>query len=395
MKLDLFNSRATLLPDTGCRIYDSIEGNFIDKPPLKPKDIIKASFKSKAPRIDTKAIDTKFDKIPDRFDQDQLDRYGRSMRTKKLQSLKSLDTTGVKTAVEVKAESQSAYFKDLEEKFPSLRLDYKKDQIYDVKYETIKRRVSEGQVAGGVFPLQGRKDDPPLYKVGPGDYEVYDSPTVIGGTFGLQPVDRGFDEVPNPEYFPLKERKRLKRIHAQQEKRKADNKTRFHIDCTKDIQKDSSSSSSNAMVPSGSGAVTFNAIRRFDNRFYKQEPYVKTSGLILDGNYDKKFDKKIKFSFDTHDTIDDKRRELLSMFKSEGADVDVDVDHIFSIAATAARSPIKYSASFRWVTAVVDGIDMYIYNNNIAVVIIIILLSLFSSSDNTLNIVQSMSCDEM
>lgn len=358
MKLDLFNSRATLLPDTGCRIYDSIEGNFIDKPPPKPKDIIKASFKSKAPRIDTKAIDTKFDKIPDRFDQDQLDRYGRSMRPQKLQSLRSLDT-GVKTAVEVKAETQSAYLKELEEKFPSLRVDYKKDRIYDVKDETIMRRVSEGQVAGGVFPLQGRKDDPPLYKVGPGDYEVYDSPTVIGGTFGLQPVDRGFDEVPNPEYFPLKERKRLKRIHAQQEKRKADNKTRFHIECTKDIQKDSSS---NVIVPSGSGAVTFNAIRRFDNRFYKQEPYVKTSGLILDGNFDKKFDKKIKFSFDTHDTLDEKRRELLSMFKSnEAADVDVDVDHIFSIAATAARSPIKYSASFRSVTATMTAIKTYVY----------------------------------
>lgn len=371
MKLDLFNSRATLLPDTGCRIYDSIEGNFIDKPPPKPKDIIKASFKSKAPRIDTKAIDTKFDKIPDRFDQDQLDRYGRSLRPQKLQSLRSPDT-GTKTAVELKAEIQSAYFKELEEKFPSLRLDYKKDRIYDVKYETIERRVSEGQVAGGVFPLQGRKDDPPLFKVGPGDYEVYDSPTVIGGTFGLQPVDRGFDEVPNPEYFPLNERKRLKRIHAQLEKRKADNKTRFHIECTKDTQKDSSN---NTMVPSGSGAVSFNAIRRFDNKFYKQEPYVKTSGLILDGNYDKKFDKKIKFCFDTHDTLDVKRKELLSMFKSEGADVDVDVDHIFSIAATAARSPIKYSAAFRSVvTSVMDGIGMeyiYIYIHAVAVVVTI------------------------
>jgi hypothetical protein len=142
-----------------------------------------------------------------------------------LQSLRSPDT-GTKTAVELKAEIQSAYFKELEEKFPSLRLDYKKDRIYDVKYETIERRVSEGQVAGGVFPLQGRKDDPPLFKVGPGDYEVYDSPTVIGGTFGLQPANRGFDEVPNPEYFPLNERKRLKRIHAQLEKRKADNKTK-------------------------------------------------------------------------------------------------------------------------------------------------------------------------
>lgn len=360
MKLDLFNSRSTLLPDTGCRIYDSIEGNFIDKPPPKPKDIIKASFKSKAPRIDTKAIDTKFDKIPDRFDQDQLDRYGRSLRTQKLQSLSSPDT-GAKTAIELKAEIQSAYLKDLEEKFPSLRLDYKKDRIYDVKYETIERRVSEGQVAGGVFPLQGRKDDPPLYKVGPGDYEVYDSPTVIGGTFGLQPVNRGFDEIPNPEYFPLNERKRLKRIHAQLEKRKADNKTRFHIECTKDTPK--SSSSNNTMVPSGSGAVSFNAIRRFDNKFYKQEPYVKTSGLILDANYDKKFDKKIKFSFDTHDTNDVKRKELLSMFKSEGADVDVDVDHIFSISATAARSPIKYSAAFRSVvSSAMDGIGMgFIY----------------------------------
>jgi hypothetical protein len=117
------------------------------------------------------------------------------------------------------------------------------------------------------------------------------------------------------------------------------------------------------MVPSGLGAVSFNAIRRFDNKFYKQEPYVKTSGLILDGNYDKKFDKKIKFCFDTHDTLDVKRKELLSMFKSEGADVDVDVDHIFSIAATAARSPIKYSAAFRSVaTSVMDGIGMeYIY----------------------------------
>jgi hypothetical protein len=362
MKLDLINSR--LHVDLGPRIYDSIEGEFIQPPPKKPKTIFRAAFVNKQKRLD---YEPKTEKVPDRFNISVVDSHGSYLpldKTKRIRPKQSVSTVHQPTFAEmqetVKKESADPFGL---ETYPSKIADYLKDHIYDVKEDTVKKRLESGILPGGVWDVAGRKSTPPKYKVGPGDYEVYDSNLTRhgpmeqrGGHFNNGPSGREIGEELDPDFLPWKERQRFQRRKEKQDEKLA--RAVRSISPPKSVSLlDSvgSMSLSNADEADGALGGSLKSPKkvvsslggtgtksRFDDKIYKQEFFVKTSGMKLSQDWDKKLIKKIPFSFQAPSHNPPK-----SPPKANGADVDVDVGHMFSIVRTAELSPIKYSAAFR------------------------------------------------
>lgn len=251
----------------------------------------------------------------------------------------------------------------------SLGLGRMKRQCYDVKEDSVENRLKSGKLPGASWPKEGRKSTPPKLDVGPGEYNVYDSnisyrgkDVRLGGQFNTQPNGREHEEVFDPDFLPLKERRRYQRKKAAEDEklakimRKASSSRIVDalstgLDaCDSTLSLDHTTSAGNShngsplrkvRGPPTSSLGGSGTKDRFDDRIYKTEFFVKTSGMKLSQDWDKALDKRIPFSFQapTHSPA--------KVHKTEGADVDVDVGHMFSIVHTAQKSPVKYSAAFR------------------------------------------------
>jgi hypothetical protein len=224
MKLDLINSRFPV--NLGCRIYDSIEGELVEKPLSNSSDLSKASFLSKQSRIHY----AKKERIPDRFDTSVVDAKGNYLPLNKSTQYRSPNSKPKKKQtfddeILKKYPSVSESF----DQYPSMIASYLKDHIYDVKEDSVKNRLESGKLPGGVWDLQGRKSTPPKSTLGPGSYEVYDSnltshgrTELRGGHFNTAPCVANELEPPvEPDFLPLKERQRYYRCKAHEDAKHA------------------------------------------------------------------------------------------------------------------------------------------------------------------------------
>lgn len=365
MKLDLINSRIGV--NLGPRIYDSIEGDLIQHPRPSPKTISKAAFKNKQKRLD---FEPKKEFVPDRFNASVVDKCGNYILADKTKRFKSKQSVPRPSGVRMNESTQP---KDpfLLDAFPSLIVDYKKDHIYIVKEDTVQNRIASGRLPGASWDVCGRKHSPPSSKLGPGDYEVYDSgltnkgrSTMRGGHFTTE-LARAEDF--DPEFLPLKERQRYHRVKAHQDAKleravRTLSPLRMNSDSVGTLDHTMGSLGGSGSVAEGPSLRTSKSMPssagggslggygkkdRFDDLLYKQESFVKTSGMTLSGDWDKHLVKKIPFSFQPPAHTGKKSLRKPHVHKTEGADVDVDVGHMFSIVHTAAKSPVKYSAAFR------------------------------------------------
>jgi len=367
MKLDLINSRIGV--NLGPRIYDSIEGDFIQHAPPSPKAISKAAFKNRQKRLD---YEVKKEKVPDRFDISVVDKFGSFIpadKTKRFKAQQSISKTTTSTFQEEMKKGPPPKDPFGLDAFPSSIADYKKDHIYIVKEDTVQNRLASGRLPGAAWDVVGRKDSPPRYKVGPGDYEVYDSNMTMRGRTeqrgGQFKTEACREEKIDPEYLPLKERQRYQRAKAHQDA-KLERATRalsplklgggsvvtvgsLQGDVSVDATATQSVLLKSQSVPShiGGSLGGYGSKNRFDDKIYRQESFVKTSGMTLSGDWDKKLNKKIGFSFQPPVHTGKKSIRKPEANRTEGADVDVDVGHLFSIVHSAAKSPVKYSAAFK------------------------------------------------
>lgn len=362
------NSRIPV--NLGPRIYDSIEGENIQHPPNNPKLLSKASFKSKQNRID---YTPKKEKIPDRFNLSVVDSHGTYLpldKTKRFKPKNSIPLTKPETFKEHMKKSSEPIDPLGVEKYPSKLADYMKDHIYEVKEDTVENRIKSKLLPGAFMDGVGRKSTPPKSHIGPGDYDIY-SPDltnrgkvlVHGGQFKTQPSGREDMTALEPEFLPLKQRKRYFRKKAAENEKlekalkslsKVENSVSEHNICTSSINsllkhdETADLEVTEGVSPIKKKISTICTLGgggekdRFDDKIYKRESYVKTSGMTLSQDWDKVFNKKIPFSFQPPS-----HQAPRKVVKSEGADVDVDVGHLFSIVRSAELSPIKFSAAFR------------------------------------------------
>lgn len=403
MKLDLINSRFNA--DRGYRIYDSVEGEFIQKPKLSDKTLAKASFLSKQAKAD---YFLKNEPTPDRFDLAVIDKCGDFIGANKPIKYKESIEAASKPK-ETISEELSALLND-----QSLRF---RGRDYAVLEDSVSNRLNSKKLPGALWPVVGRTTPPPSDIVGPGNYDIYKPDLgkhgltpLKGGKFNDQHSGRAIEEVPNPEFFPLKERKRLLRIklcleEIKQSKAKikaprspSPNKntlscssismvlgcldeatSKLSIDVSATADNNHTSINSNESIPpaaatttaatvdsnmdsscmSAKGVIKFSAFPRFDDPIYRQEKYIKTSGMLLSNDWDKKLEKKILFSFQPGQTFDSSNNKSPPRgavgaitrggggMKTEGADVDVDIGHMFSLSKLSELSPVKYSAAFK------------------------------------------------
>jgi len=367
MKLDLINSRFGVT--SGPRIYDSIEGDFIQHAKPGPKAISKAAFKNKQKRLD---FEPKKEFVPDRFNVSVVDRCGNYIpadKTKRFRPKQSLPRTTLSSSTDNTKDLIPPKDPFLLDTYPSLIVDYKKDHIYLVKEDTVQNRLASGRLPGAAWDVCGRKNSPPASKLGPGDYDVYDSDLTNKGRMKLRggqfTTDLAREEDFDPDFLPLKERQRYQRVKTLQEAKqertgralsplRLNNESVGSLDHTAGSIGAGSTTdgpalrTSKSMPHIGGGTLGgYGKKDRFDDLLYKQESFVKTSGMTLSGDWDKHLVKKIPFSFQPPAHTGKKSLRKPDAHKSEGADVDVDVGHMFSIVHTAAKSPVKYSAAFR------------------------------------------------
>ncbi len=230
-------------------------------------------------------------------------------------------------------------------------LDRMKDRIHDDHSYTVKARLDSKKLPGAHWP-SGSKEDSDVFKhgctdpqVGPGSYEVYGSiPTarnVVLATSKNHFV-KGVDDI-----IPLKERLRMERqeqtikecwpsiVNAEEEREH--HKMTKKLDCPLITQK--LHLPDIKFAPSREHAHHLDRFRALE---YRQEGYIKTTGLVLGPDYDKKFDKRIPFAFETSTSSGN-----LFAHESAGKEVDVDVGKFYSIVEEANRSPVRYSSAFR------------------------------------------------
>ena len=333
---------------------------------------------------------------PDRFDLAFVDSKGnflpldKTTRHRPPQSIpRNNDEANEEKRLKLQALSEALNF----DQYPSDRLNALQDGIYNIREDTVKNRIESGKIPGGVWDAHGRQDTPPQYSIGPGDYEVYDGNltntglnVVHGGNFNEQPSGREYATKLEPEFLPFHERKRYnRRLQHMEAKLLSSTRSCDQLGSAgaslgggsigdsiglMSLTGGSLSSTAGEMMAgtggslgslatgvksaggsvgkSTGGGTIGGSTDRFNALIYRQESFVKTSGMRLSGDWDKHLTKKIPFSFQP--PSHSKKKSMRSdVHKSEGADVDVDVGHMFSIVRLAALSPVKYSSAFRFV----------------------------------------------
>ena len=91
------------------------------------------------------------------------------------------------------------------------------------------------------------------------------------------------------------------------------------------------------------GSIKWNSVSRWNHPFYRKEPYVKTSGMKLDQDYDEFMDKRITFDF----TKMSKRDFSPPKNLDHGSDISPDFGSMITMQTASLLSPVKYAASFK------------------------------------------------
>ena len=331
MKLDLINSR--LETKFGHRVYDSLEDADIYKPEKISNSFTDISFKSKEPKI---LYSKRNSFVPNIFDKAVIDSRGNYLDTSMRIHPKIVNPNVTFSEPEsVPITTSSKLF--------TPTLDRIKDKIHDSYQFNLANRVASKKLPGATWAVASRDQKIPESNTGPGYYEVYQSQLADTNIrLDVGPSDRGGSTEFVPS-VPIKTRRRLEKI----EKAQLDAKSSSNI--SKTIERPKTADTKSILFPHHSndpaGSFKISDAVRFEALIYKQEPYLKTSGMILPPDFDKIFDKKIKFSM---------QNQLYAPQKSTSSsgsltgNVDVDVGSFYSIVNTAKRSPVKYAAAFKY-----------------------------------------------
>jgi DNA-binding protein len=244
-------------------------------------------------------------------------------------------------------------------------LDIIRDKLYDdvtFKNCTIAARIKTRKLPGASWATE-RKSNSPVGNpdVGPGYYDIYKSvPLPVTVDFDIMPgrekvesvyatSDRIINNIENLnikkdlEQFPLREKLRIGR-QVNEMKRKYPHLIELKTKTFKNYIPPADYPILKPHSPRMTSLIS--NTERFDATFYRQENYVKTSGMKLGTEFDKQLDKRITFKF----TQSSARKESSL---SEGDDstagglLNLNVEKYYSTEAVVAASPVKYSAAFK------------------------------------------------
>lgn len=373
MKLDLINSRP--LPFKKPEIeYDSISGEYIKDPTHTSTfaNISRISFNSTCPKIDFMTQSC----APNIDCRSKIDNRGNIVDVANQLVQKPTKSVGGKVQstfgrVDLEHEAMEKKMKEKTDEPYLPTLEKIKDKLYCPNYETLWGKVQEGRLPGANWSEVARDIKVKPAYTGNDDLDKFaferskHGRKEIAVKFNSIPTGRG--EVARPaeeemalkrELMPLKIRRRLERIdNAEKEKetRLIERKLKINSSLSHlsvdDFRSSFGSFSSETGPPSrtdptrqSTGTIKFNDIDRFENPFYRQENYVKTGGMLLDNNWDKKLEKKIQPSFNKGNTVLHAASTV-----ANSSDVDVDVGYLYSTGYAVQKSPVRYSSAFRYV----------------------------------------------
>lgn len=220
------------------------------------------------------------------------------------------------------------------------------DNSHNFEFETIQQRLTESRIKGGVISRTPKAVDPEpaTAKIGPGDYNIEEAISKLRGkscALKFSTIPRNFEfcqpcvtqpAPPNRHTY----RRRFKSASPKtevEENNEDDNKPA--IEPTEFIIPPSKSLALN---------IKFSTVDRWNHPIYKQEAYVKTSGIKLSHEFDKVLDKRLKFNMKNGCP----RGDLLGVSTTTAnVDIDVDCGPKSTVAKIVQLSPIKYAASFK------------------------------------------------
>jgi hypothetical protein len=350
MKLELINSR--LETQFGQRVYNSLEDVDIYKPEKILNSFTDISFKSKQPKI---LYSKRNSFVPNIFDKAVIDSHGNYLDT----SMR-IHPKVVNPIVKISEPEPESIPITTSTKLFAPTLDRIKDKIHDSNQFNLANRVASKKLPGATWAVASRDQKIPESNTGPGYYEVYQSQLADNNIrLDVGPSDRGGATEFLPS-VPIKTRRRLEKIE------KAQLEMKNSTNSSKTIERPKSANSKiiphpNSRLNDPPGSFKISDAVRFEALIYKQEPYLKTSGMILPPDYDKVFDKTIKFSMQNQLYAPQKKA---SSSGSLTGNVDVDVGGFYSIVNTAKRSPVKYAAAFKYYHMLFFGfiVTIILYN---------------------------------
>lgn len=203
------------------------------------------------------------------------------------------------------------------------------DSIHDYEGETVAKRLELKLVKGGVMSTLGREVDiqSATKDIGPGAYDVdrFERSKSCGLLkFSSLPreFDLGVGSIPNKRRYRSfgseSESPELLNVEQSVDGQLQDNQVR---------------------------TIKFSTAPRWKHPIYKQESYVKTTGLILSPDWDKKMDKKIPFSLKNSGF----RSDIFNTTSAFTGSVDItpDCGPKATLHTSMLSSPIRYAAPFK------------------------------------------------
>lgn len=226
------------------------------------------------------------------------------------------------------------------------------DNIHDGGKKTLADDVREGNVKGGVLPTTARKPlINPATHLGPGDYNTTAHERGVLDNarqkFSTAPSGRGVGpELPKLTTFELKKMRTARRKLMSEGDimlSSSEIDERIQLAALNGGKASNDNQTSTSLSPTR-GAGKFSKIGRWVHPVYKQEKYVKTTGLTLSQNWDAVLDKRIPITLDTTSKI---CTQLSFNSITSYVDVDVDCGPKATTATKVRTSPIKYAFPFK------------------------------------------------
>jgi hypothetical protein len=219
------------------------------------------------------------------------------------------------------------------------------DNLQFVSGETISDRVEMGKVEGASWSVVPRmqSEASATSHIGPGHYNIHGFEGKYGPLssnmllFSVVDAGRGADDT---NYISSTQRRRERNKLIDMEENPGKYNKYINIEPSDDIV--GAKSTLNTI------GGNFTKMNRWKDPIYKEENYVKTSGLKLDLDYDPHLDrKKLPMTF----TTTPQRGEIPKLL-SKNTDYTVDYGNKESMQKKALTSPVKYSMAFNSKAAV-------------------------------------------
>lgn len=252
----------------------------------------------------------------------------------------------------------SDYFDSINEEAENIDLPtlnkIKEERSHCVMEDTIARRILEGKVPHCKWSQIERPSfTDTSFHLGPGDYDtesnflLHDKNSL---KFSTLPCNRSTDdELPPVDHTFFKKIRMSMRLEKQLLAQSVNN-TR-EIKCDKNDAETHGLSLSPLKArspernPNESTALKFSEVDRFNNHFYRQEKYIRTSGF-LSLDYDSALDKKIPLQLKSKKSKGDRLRNSADLTTAT-VDVDVDCGSKSTVATSIRTCPILYAAAFK------------------------------------------------